>query len=239
MVNCINCNSKANDNFCSNCGQPLQLKRVDSHYIFHEIQHILHFEKGILYTIKGLLLNPGKNIREFIKDNRSRLVKPIVFIVITSLIYTLMNNFFHIEDGYINIDNGTIFKSKVLLNWIQSHYGYANIIMGVFIAFWAKHLFKAYQYNFFEILILLCFVVGMAMLILSVFAVLEGLTKISLMKVSGILALCYCVWGIGQFFDGKKPINYLKAFFAYTLGAISFCFLIILLMVLIEFSVKH
>jgi hypothetical protein len=101
MINCVNCNNQITENYCSSCGHPAKLKRIDGHYIIHEIEHVLHFEKGILYTIRELLIRPGENVGHFISENRSRLVKPIIFIIVTSLIYTLIAHFFHIEDGYI------------------------------------------------------------------------------------------------------------------------------------------
>lgn len=239
MTNCRNCNNPVNGNFCCNCGQALKTKRVDRHYILHEIQHILHFEKGILYTIRELLVSPGQNIREFITANRSRLVKPILFIIVTSLIYSLINHFFRIEEGYVNYKDTKAEATSFIFSWIQNHYGYANIIMGVFIAFWLKLFFRRYDYNFFEILILLCFVMGMGMLIFSVFALFEGLTKQNLMKISGIIGLTYCTWAIGQFFDPKKAINYLKALGAYLLGMLLFFALAILLGGAIDAFIKH
>ena len=167
MITCKNCNATINEKYCPNCGQPATLKRIDGHYIKHEIEHLLHLEKGIFYTIKELLIRPGENVREFISDNRSRLVKPVIFVIITALIYTVLIRFFNIKDKFISID-GT--KSTVIIvmdEWLKNHYGYTLIIMGVFIALWLKLFFKKYGYNFFEILILLCFVLGMGMLILS------------------------------------------------------------------------
>lgn len=238
MTNCKNCNKIINENFCSNCGQPGKVKRIDGHYIVHEIEHVLHFERGILYTIRELLIRPGQNIRDFIGENRSRLIKPIIFIVVTSLIYTLISHFFHIEEGYIKLgDAGT--ATIAINNWIQNHYGYANIIMGMFIAFWLKIFFRKYNYNFFEILILLCFLIGMGMLIFSVFALFEGLTKFHLMQVSGIIFFIYSTWAIGQFFDKTKPFNYVKALASYVLGMITFGFLAIILGTLIDLIVKH
>ncbi|WP_235324402.1 hypothetical protein [Pedobacter lusitanus] len=126
----------------------------------------------------------------------------------------------------------------LIFNWIHHHYGYGNIIMGIFIAFWLKLFFRKYEYNFFELLILLCFVLGMGMLIFSVFAIFEGLTKVSLMKVSGIIAIAYFTMAIGQFFDKKKIANYLKAFASYILGMITFSISAILLGLLIDFFIK-
>jgi hypothetical protein len=220
-MNCTNCDHEINLNYCPNCGQAAKLKRIDGHYIIHEIEHVLHFEKGILYTIKELLTKPGENVRSFISENRSRLVKPIIFIIVTSLIYSVINHFYHIEKGYVNYDESSKSTTGLIFKWVQDHYGYSNIIMGIFIAVWTKLIFRKYGYNFFEILILLCFVMGIGMLIFALFAFLQGIIKIELMQVAGYVGIAYCSWAIGQFFDKKKPLNYLKAFASYMLGMIS------------------
>lgn len=239
MTNCGNCNNQISENYCSNCGQPANLKRIDGHYIIHEIKHVLHFEKGILYTIRELLTNPGENVRNFISKNRVRLVKPIIFIIVSSLIYTLVNHFFHIEDGYVKFNETKQTTTGLIFKWVQDHYGYSNIIMGVFIAFWIKIFFKKYNYNFFEILILLCFVMGMAMLFFAVFAIFQGITHIDLMQIAGIIGIAYCTWAIGQFFDKKKALNYVKAFASYILGMISFSLSALLMGTIIDLIIKH
>lgn len=233
-MTCSNCHTTIDNNFCGNCGHPVQIKRIDKDYVLHEIWHILHFDKGIFYTIKELLIRPGQNVKEFIASNRSRLVKPVIFIIITSLIYTLTSNFFHIEKGYVNFDGARQSAIGLIFAWIQHHYGYANIIMGMYIAFWAKLFFKRYDYNYFEILILLCFTMGIGMLIFSVFAIIEGLTKISLMNISGALSIVYVTWAIGQFFDQRKAVSYFKALAAYLLGMIVFACSLVLLGILID-----
>lgn len=239
MIHCINCNLELTGKYCSNCGQPANIKRINGHYIIHELEHVLHFERGILFTIKELLIRPGQNVREFIAKDRSKLVKPIIFIIVASLIYTLTTHFFHLKEEYISFNDPTNPTANLIFKWVQKHYGYGNIIMGVFIAFWLKLFFRKQDYNFFEILILLCFVIGTSMLIFSVFAILEGLTKLSLMKVSGIISMAYSTWAIGQFFDQQKWANYLKAMASYVLGLLTFSVSVILLGLLIDQFIKH
>lgn len=239
MTPCVSCNHELTGKYCSNCGQPATIKRIDAHYITHEIEHVLHFERGILLTIKELLIRPGQNVREFIVKDRNKLVKPIIFIIIASLIYTLITHFFHLEEEYISFNDTTNPTATLIFKWVQNHYGYGNIIMGIFIACWLKLFFRKQDYNFFEILILLCFVMGTSMLIFSIFAILEGLTKISLMKISGIISMVYCTWAIGQFFDKQKWTNYLKAMVSYTLGLLTFSVSVILLGLLINLFIKH
>lgn len=238
-MDCKNCNTEINLNYCPKCGQPANLKRINGHYIIHEIEHVLHFEKGILYTIRELLTKPGENVRHFVNENRSRLVKPIIFIIVTSLIYTLVNHTFHIEDEYVKFDEVKKSTTGLISKWIQDHYGYANILMGVFIALWLKLFFRKYNYNFFEILILLCFVMGMGMLIYAVFAFIQGITHFNLMKVAGIIGLAYCTWAIGQFFDKQKPVNFIKAFASYILGMATFMLLANFLGTSIDLIIKH
>lgn len=227
------------EEFCTNCKQNLKPKRIDGHYILHEIEHVLHFERGILYTVRELLIRPGENIKNFINENRSRLVKPIIFIIVTSLIYTLINHFFHIEQSYIKIDGAKDSQFNAINNWVQSHYGYSNIIMGGFIAFWLKIFFKKYDYNFFEILILLCFVLGMEMLMFSVFAIFEGVTKYHLMQIAAVIVFVYFSWAVGQFFDKNKAMSYFKAFISYILGMITFGISIMILGVVMNLITHH
>ena len=234
MTNCKSCNAVLAGNFCSNCGHPAKTKRIDGHYIMHEIEHVLHFEKGILYTIKELLIKPGTSVKEFLAENRSRLVKPIIFIIITSLIYTLITHFFHIEEGYINFSLDKNSAITAISIWIQNHYGYANILMGIFIAFWLKVFFRKHDYNFFETLILLCFIMGMGMLIYAFVALAEGITKIKLMQVAGVLGTIYFTWALGQFYDKNKAGSYIKALIAYLLGMLTFSLLTLLTGFLID-----
>lgn len=238
-MNCKNCNTELNSKFCPDCGQPTNLKRIDGHYIIHEIEHVLHFERGILYTVKGLVTKPGQNIRNYLSENRSRLVKPIIFIIVTSLIYTLISHFFHIEEEYVNYKGLEKSSIGTILKWIQGNYGYASILTGIFVAIWLKVFFRKYGYNFFELLIMLCFVQGISMLIFAVFAFAEGLSHLKLLNVAGIIGVIYIIWAIGNFFEAKKIGNYLKALISFLLGTITFYIIIFAIGITFDILTKH
>jgi hypothetical protein len=237
MSNCKICKAEVSQNYCANCGQPVVLKRINGGYLAHEIEHVLHFERGILYTMRELLLRPGINIKAFISHDRSRLVKPVIFIIITSLVYTLISNFFHIR-GMVSHDLAEQSTAAKIFTWTESHMGYSNILMGGLIALFIKFFFRKYSYNYFEILILLCFVMGFGMLIFALFALLEGITHIDLKMTSAVLAIGYCTWAIGHFFDPKKVMSYVKAFFAYIIGMTSYSLLALLVGSLIDAIIK-
>ena len=110
--------------------------------------------------------------------------------------------------------------------------------MGVFIAIWLQLFFRKFRYNFYELLILLCFVIGIMMLVLSLFTLLQGLTALPVMHVAAVLIMGYFSWAVGQFFDPGKSINYLKAFASYAFGMITFAISLILVGQLVDY-LKH
>ena len=226
---CKACGLLAEGAYCADCGRPRSLKRIDGAYVIQEIGSILNFDKGLLYTIKQLLIHPGETVKTFITSDRNRLVKPVLFIVISSLVYSLFKEFLHFEDKYANYGGSLDSSTTKLFQWVNGNYGYANLMMGLFIAFWTRWLFRKAQFNFFEILILLCFVMGMGMLILALFGIVEGLSGWRLLQAGSVVFLGYTTWAIGQFFDGKKAVSYVKALAAYLLGMISFSLLLLAL----------
>lgn len=219
---CKKCQTEVSQDYCPNCGTPVALRRIDGQYILKEIGTVLNFDKGILFTIRELLLRPGKCIHTFIHEDRNRLVKPVIFIIVTSLIYMIAESVFRFEQGVV--DAGGLDESAAgkIFAWITSNYGYANILMAVFTAAWIKLFFRKYSYNFFEVLILLCFIMGMGMLFFTVVGIVESLTKLPVLQLGTAIGLAYSSWGIGQFFDKAKKINYLKAFVSYFLGMMTF-----------------
>jgi len=242
MNNCKNCNEPINGNYCSNCGQPAKLKRIDRHYIIQEIGEFLFANKGMIYTIKKILISPGKSVRQFIVEDRFRFVKPITFLFITSLAYTLVCYLFNIgvEDYYLQplpeeMDFPTM---NLLMNWITNYSGYTSIISGLFVAFFIKWFFRKSGYNIFEIFILLCFVSGISALFSCVVVVIHSITHFSLIHISAIIYMIYYAWAIGQFFNRKRAADYIKAFLACFLGYVFFGFLVAFVAFFIDMIIR-
>lgn len=237
MTNCKQCRQAITDNFCANCGHAAKIKRIDKHYLSHEILHLLHFEKGFPYTFRQLITRPGHSIREFITEDRSKHMKPVAYLILTSLLYTLVAHAFHADDFASNTQNDALSHSIYgkIQHWVQTNYGYANILMGGLIALCVSLFFRKYRYNLFEITVLLCFIMGEGMLILTLLTLFYGLLgKGAYAILLGVISLVYPTWAIGQFFDAKKPVSYVKAFFAYSLGYLSFQIVLLILAMAID-----
>ena len=86
---------------------------------------------------------------------------------------------------------------------------------------------------------MLCFVMGMGMLIFSVFVIIQGITHLNVMAIAGVIGIAYCVWAIGQFYDQKKILTYIKSISAYILGMITFWIFPVLIGTIIDLLNKH
>lgn len=156
-------------------------------------------------------------------------MKPVIFLILSSLVYTLANNYFPFEEKYTDYADfdGDSFTIK-LLTWISNNYGYSNLIMGAFIAIWVLLFFKKYQFKYFEIVSALCFVIGNSMLLLSFFGITEYFLKIRLMPYGILIATLYISWALGSMF-GKKFSNYLKVLAAYLLGSLTSIIIVLII----------
>jgi hypothetical protein len=236
MNHCKNCNEPINRNYCPNCGQPAKLKRIDRQYIIREIASAFNAERGMLYTLKRMLISPGESIRQYITEDRSRYVKPVSFVIITSLIYVLVNHFFQIgiKDYASEADliEGT--TAGLIVSWTMENSGYSNILEGLIMAFWIQIFFRKTGYNLFEIFILLCFVTGIVTLFLSIVTIIQGIMHLKLLQFSSFIVMAYLTWAVGQFFDRTKALSYIKAFLSYFLGSIVFTGLLVLAGILFD-----
>ena len=203
------------------------LKRIDRQYISHEIEHVLHLDRGFFYTVRELFLRPGKAVRAFLFDDRKKLVKPILFLILCSLIFTLVIHFLHIDVSLFNIDKITPLQGKIrskeIGGWINSNIGYSQLVLGVFVAFWVKIFFKKQQYNIYEIMVLLSYIFAEALLVLITIIILGNVFKSGIVSSAGVaIYLFYIVWGVGQFFGERKVFNYIKSALTFVFGVATY-----------------
>jgi hypothetical protein len=193
--------------------------------------------------VKELLTHPGESIRGYITEDRSRFVKPIAFVIITSLIYTLVSNYFHIDAKEFQAQltgetEALILPTQILLtNWVIDYNGYATLIAGLFMALWIKLFFRKSGYNLFEIFVLFCYISGIGSLFSSVFFIIQGLTHLNLIYSSTLIAIIYYTGATGQFFDKNKAKCYIKAFISCLLGLLTFGIIISFIAVFMDFKI--
>ena len=152
--NCPNCNRVVNGNFCSNCGQK-KYNRIDKKYIWDEIQYtVFHTNKGFLYSVKNLIINPGKTAKEFIDGKRVNHYKPILLAFVLSGISAfvsfkivglndIMKEFYSKKELYSELMNNAI-------SFATSYNSFIMLFFVPFLALFSKIAFRKWGQNYYE-----------------------------------------------------------------------------------------
>lgn len=203
---CKNCGESAQFNYCSNCGQSTETGRINFRYLSHEVQHsVLHVDRGILYTIKELLIKPGYIIKNYLDGKRVDYFKPFAFIFILGTIYGLIVHFLNVSPEKEMIPNGVSAEfSKSVETTIEWVYGHFSLVMlgFTFIAALSSYLvFRKSGYNYFEHLVMYSYIVGIMMFFQIISHILYyTLPVFWLIIATMLLSCCYMIWVLTQVF---------------------------------------
>ena len=82
---CLNCGAALTplQKFCPGCGQKTGISRITASSLLRDfLQTIFHADKGILNLIRGLAVNPGKVITEYVEGKRKSYFNPFTFLAL-------------------------------------------------------------------------------------------------------------------------------------------------------------
>lgn len=226
---CKNCHQKYTGNYCNNCGQSTETHKINWHFLWHDIQHgLLHFDKGILYSLKQLFTRPGDSIREFIEGKRVNHFKPLSLVVILATLYGILYHYFKIDllpdVTAENLNYGDFNE------WMSTHFSWITIATIPLFTLGTYICFRKQGYNFVEYFVLNTFKASQKLFahillfpLLIYFNGTEEIQKVTSFIYAVDIVLIF--WTNIQFFN---KISIVKAFFLSVLSHIIFlvCFLV-------------
>jgi hypothetical protein len=93
-ANCARAIEGPEQKFCPACGQPTPAHRIDWHFLGHELEHsVLHMDRGILYSLKELMLRPGHMMRAYLEGRRANQVKPMLLIMVMAAVVVFLSKY--------------------------------------------------------------------------------------------------------------------------------------------------
>jgi hypothetical protein len=215
---CKNCEHEFNGNFCNKCGQKSNTKKINYNYLIDEISNnILQVNRGIFFTIKELLIRPGHSIREFLNGKRKQHFKPIAFVLLTSALYVLIT--FLLDEktflgslisGMIRALTETGSEKSItanILSWLSNNFSYSSLFLLPFFSLASYISFRKEEYNFFEHLILNCYLTGQQTLIYLISTIIIFLMNVEsyyLPAFTVLLTILFTFWTFNQFFSNRK-----------------------------------
>lgn len=88
---CLNCGTKVQANFCSNCGQKFQPTKLPLKLFLEDaVETLFNIDNRVFRTLKDLFGKPGKVTREYLEGRRASYLPPLRIYLSISIIYFLL-----------------------------------------------------------------------------------------------------------------------------------------------------
>ena len=245
---CKNCGTRFKGKYCTNCGQPARVGRLNFRSVWHDIQHgLLHIDNGIFFTIKELFTRPGHSIREYIEGKRVKHFKPVSLVIILATLYALINHFLHqsvlaetSNSMALNVPgldfsiNGAKFDLKIIREFIEDHFAVLQLLLLPFYAAASRLAFLKFGYNYTEHLVIIAYLRGQS-IVLAIFFLLLVYIGLIPKHTSGSIAplaeLACLFWVFLQLFNTQRKARVVKRTFLVLFYFILVQLIIVLLLI--------
>jgi hypothetical protein len=162
---CKNCTHTFEGNFCANCGQKTNTKRLDWQYVYDELKYtFLHVNNGLLFTAKQLYIRPGYMVREFIEGKRVKHYKPILMVFVLAGIMGLALHYIKLENLISDYNTGSPEVTVKTFRWISAHYTIVELLLLPIISLASWITFRKWGYNYIENVIINSFATSQRLL---------------------------------------------------------------------------
>jgi hypothetical protein len=222
---CANCGraiAGTDQKFCPACGQPTPVHRIDWHFLGHELEHsVLHMDRGILFSLKDLMLRPGHLMRDYIEGRRGNQVKPLLLLMIMAAMVVFLSKYLlrgdvvgsAMQAGYSGATraqaNGgfdvapLLDMFAVVKDWINAHFAVFTLFLLPFEAgtFWLA--FKGRGLNYPEWLVVTTFLTVQTF-IFWLLAILLQRWIPQAQTWSMLLAVMYAIFSLAQLFPSHS-----------------------------------
>jgi hypothetical protein len=152
---CKNCEHTFQGNFCSNCGQKTNTKKLDWQYIYDELKYtFFHINSGFLYTSKQLFTRPGKMTLEFLEGKRVRHYKPILMVFVLAGITGLLLHYLKFQDIGVQKKYSDPELTKQIFEYITKYYSFVELAMIPIVSLASWLTFRKWGFNYIENIII-------------------------------------------------------------------------------------
>lgn len=235
-MQCLNCGSVVEDEFCGKCGQKAATVRLSTSVIVKQfLESVLHIRKGFPYTLKQLVLNPGKSIREFVDGGRVNWYKPLAFVMLCGLVAGIVMQTINPEIAQVSLDETAdpVVQefSQNINNWMFQHFSLITLIYVPIYALFSWLFFIRSGMNYAENLILNGYTQGLTTGV-SIFPWLattltdSDVIKASLIGGYFVLTVAYTIISYVRFFGSRNRwLASIRALLAYACSMFIFMIL--------------
>ncbi len=207
-MNCKNCNRKSSGRFCSFCGQKNHKNRLGLIDIYNELIGVfLNYDKGLLRTIKDVLIKPDELINNYFEGKRIIYFNPFKLLLIVVIIkgFILKTTITYKEFSQFVTDDFYVFYQVGLFLIIFPLFSYL--------------FYKKQVYNISEHIVLNTFyhaTIGFVFILVSLFFFIFGIEKnLYAQLFYMLLEILFFVYFYFRVFTGNWFLKILKSLFVF------------------------
>jgi hypothetical protein len=173
-MECKNCNSIFEGNYCNKCGQKAGEKRFTLSVLPGEFLHgFFHVHGGLIYTIKELFVRPGETLRGYISGRRVDYFNPFTFLVLISVVGAFVYKWAGIPDHL----NENFLASGETIRFTSKYFSYRMLLTIPVYAIICSIIYRSFKYNIAEHLIINTFLLSQSIVLLVVWMLIVILLK--------------------------------------------------------------
>ena len=215
MTSCPNCLNQFSGNYCNNCGQKKIVGRLSSKIVFTDfVQDVFLFDSKLFKTIIDLILKPAKLVKSYLKGKHKSFFPPFKLFLFSSTAYLIVFHFF--GDDMLNYranlyDGGTeaLDDDLQITTLIKKNLNIGYFLLVPILSFFISKFYRSLNYNFAEAFIFTLYIIGISLLLSSIFITLGQITPV-FYTVLTVIQLSYILFAIVQFTNSKSLWGIIK-----------------------------
>ncbi len=230
-VLCLNCKKHFTGKFCSECGQSARNKRFSMREIGRILIKDINMEHGLFLLIFGLIIHPGKLIKSYLEGHRISVYSPLKYLLLTSTILAFVNVAFKSLTPF-SVAMGNASESQNVNIWMSSYMPLLIIISQPLYAMTTKMLFREFQYNFAEHIILNMFIYGQVNLLSTLLVLIFHRNALFVQFSSIVVPLVFTTFAYSTLSNKHWFWRIIKSFLGSLLNTIFLILLITIILIL-------
>lgn len=207
---------------------PTPLKRITMRSILEDALDIFNLERGLIYTAVVLTTRPGEAIRTYLYEDRTKLVKPFRFLLLTIAVATFLtleyfkvsNDVTELQSGFVDgfalgsdaakdgMDNAEAReKAQVMAKQageIFKNYFNISLLLGVPVLAFATGLTFRRKMNYAENLVINSYVTGyLTLAYILIMPLLWLMSYVAMSQVFVVIMFGYSIWAYTKVYQEK------------------------------------
>jgi hypothetical protein len=198
IKSCLNCGAEINSKFCPECGQKSSTHRITFRkFIEHDLIHgVFHVDRGILYSLKGLLWRPGFLARNYIAGQRVKQYNIFTLFIIVVAVKVFVDDRIGHDVVFRSVDQSEFAASA---NRLFDYYFKVIFLLTIPVVSLLTYIFyRKLGYYYIEHIVLNCYLITGGLLYSLFFSLLGWLTNEPLIPFWGYLVFTV-YYAIGLF----------------------------------------